>query len=101
MSVALLDRQRQPLADGALRRKSAPRAYMDPHRSVDFECQQLFETSGPDASTLDDLITEAWRGVEARQAVRCPACWGKMALHPAAPEEAPVGACLDCGAWLS
>jgi hypothetical protein len=51
--------------------------------------------------TLDDLITGVWEGLAVRDAVDCPVCASPMALRMSPSGEAPMGACLDCGSWLS
>jgi hypothetical protein len=52
--------------------------------------------------TLDDLIVSVWEGLAVRGTVSCPVCAGPMvAMTGGQDEEAPTGACFDCGARLS
>jgi hypothetical protein len=52
--------------------------------------------------TLDELITGIWEGLAVRSAVDCPVCESPMAMRSvAAGDNAPTGACLNCGSRLS
>jgi hypothetical protein len=99
MSPAVLDRQLQR-AGGASR---GERGVVGGGRrpTADLVRPSLFEVDDHGALTLDDLITRAWDGVIAGEAVRCPACRGTMVSRSAVAGESQAGACLDCGARLS
>ncbi len=101
MGVALLDRRRQRLLDGSLRRKEGrwegeTQGVADMERSTG-----PFERGEHPVRTLDKLITDTWDGLIARETVSCPACRGRMAFRSIAPGEVQGGDCSDCGARLS
>jgi hypothetical protein len=99
MALAVLDRQRQRASGGGFGQVDLLReARRRP--SAETECSSLFGVVDHGASTLDDLITGAWNGVLAREAVRCPVCRGSMVSSSGPQGEVQSGDCLECGASL-
>lgn len=69
-------------------------------RSTDSACTPK-RGGAHDRLTLDDLITALWESLAVRATVSCPVCAGPMTSAGETDTEAPTGACLNCGSWLS
>jgi hypothetical protein len=98
MSVALLDRRRQRPPWGA---EAGMWGGQSRPATVDVGRTSLSTGGAHGARTLDELVTGAWEELVIREVVHCPVCNGRMRSQVAAPGDARLGDCLDCGARLS
>jgi hypothetical protein len=98
MSLALLDRRREGIPEGA---GAGIRGGEGRPPTADVGHTSLLEVRTHGARTLDQLMVGAWEKLMIREIAHCPVCNGRMRSCVPAPGEVRLGDCSDCGARMS